>query len=101
MTTLNYEKQILVIVLPPFDLGQLLREDNGLLNVTYVYTYDNAGNILSKKTYNLTAAGTTPTSPTATYNYGYSSGAWGDLLTSFGEDEPGSITYDEIGNPEP
>ena len=46
MTTLNYEKQILVIVLPPFDLGQLLREDNGLLNKTYVYTYDNAGNII-------------------------------------------------------
>ena len=46
MTTLNYEKLILVIVLPPFDLGQLTREDNGLLNVTYVYTYDNAGNII-------------------------------------------------------
>ena len=28
------------------DLGQLLREDNGLLNKTYVYTYDNAGNII-------------------------------------------------------
>ena len=27
MTTSNYEKLILVIVLPPFDLGQLLRED--------------------------------------------------------------------------
>ena len=46
MTTLNYKKLILVIVLPPFDLGQLLREDNGLLNKTYVYTYDNAGNII-------------------------------------------------------
>ena len=69
-----------------------------MLNVTYVYTYDNAGNILSKKTYNLTAAGTTPTSPTATYNYGYSSGAWGDMLTSY---RGQAITYDEIGNPEP
>ena len=46
MTTFNYKKLILVIVLPPFDLGQLLREDNGLLNKTYVYTYDNAGNII-------------------------------------------------------
>ena len=36
-------------------------EDNGVLNKTYVYTYDNAGNITSKKTYALTAAGTTPT----------------------------------------
>ena len=46
MTTLNYKKPILVIVLPSFDLGQLTREDNGLLNKTYVYTYDNAGNII-------------------------------------------------------
>ncbi|MBE6644827.1 MAG: RHS repeat protein, partial [Ruminococcaceae bacterium] len=78
------------------DLGQLLREDNGLLNKTYVYTYDNAGNITSKKTYALTAAGTTPTSATSTYSYGYSSGAWGDLLTSY---RGQAITYDAIGNP--
>ena len=32
MKILNYENLILVIVFPPFDLGQLLREDNGLLN---------------------------------------------------------------------
>lgn len=30
MKTLNYENLILVIVLPPFDLGQLLKEKNGL-----------------------------------------------------------------------
>ena len=35
-------------------------EDNGQLNATYVYTYDNAGNRTSKKTYALTAAGVTP-----------------------------------------
>jgi len=46
MTTLNCKKLILVIVLPPFDLGQLLHEDNGLLSKTYVYIYDNAGNII-------------------------------------------------------
>ena len=28
------------------DIGQLIREDNGLKNYTYVYTYDNAGNII-------------------------------------------------------
>ena len=77
------------------DLSQLIREDNGLLNKTYVYTYDNAGNITSKKTYALTAAGTTPTSPTSTYNYGYSSD-WGDKLTSY---RGVSITYDAMGNP--
>ena len=96
MTTLNYEKIILVIVLPPFDLGQLLREDNEFLGETCVYTYDNAGNITSKKTYALTAEGTTPTSATSTYSYGYSSSGWGDMLTSY---RGVSITYDEIGNP--
>jgi len=99
MTTLNYEKLILVIVLPPFDLGQLLREDNGLLNKTYVYTYDNAGNITSKKTYFLTAEGETPTLIKKTLSYGCSTAEWGDLLISYGEDEPVSITYDDIGNP--
>jgi len=78
------------------NLGQLLREDNEVLNKTYVYTYDKAGNILTKKTYALTAASVTPTSPTSTVNYGYSSGEWGDLLTSY---KGYSNYYDEIGNP--
>ena len=56
MTTLNYINLTTVIVLPPFALSQLIREDNGLTNKTYVYTYDNAGNITSKKTYALTAS---------------------------------------------
>ena len=46
MTTSNYINLAIVIVLPPFDLSQLIREDNGLLNKTYVYSYDNAGNII-------------------------------------------------------
>ena len=78
------------------DLGQLIREDNSVRNQTYVYTYDNAGNILSKKTYALTAAGSTPTSPTSTNTYGYGNANWGDLLTSFNGN---AITYDAIGNP--
>ena len=45
MTTLNYINLAIVIVLPSFASKQLVREDNGLLNKTYVYTYDNAGNI--------------------------------------------------------
>ena len=77
-------------------LGQLTREDNGVDNKTYVYTYDNAGNIISKKTYALTAAGTTPSSLTSTYYYEYSTGAWGDMLTSY---RGTTITYDAIGNP--
>ena len=96
MKTLNYKNLLLVIVLPPFDLEKLLREDNGALGKTYVYTYDNAGNITSKKTYSLTAAGVTPTSPELTYSYGYSASGWGDMLTSYRDQ---SITYDALGNP--
>ena len=70
-------------VLPSDYLGKLVREDNTKNNETYVYTYDNAGNITSKKTYALTAANSTPSSLKSTYNYGYSSSDWGDLLTSY------------------
>jgi len=47
-----------------------------------VYEYDNAGNILKRKTYSYTT-GTLPASPNTTYSYGYSSGAWGDQLTTY------------------
>ena len=79
------------------DLGQLLREDNTVTNKTYVYEYDDAGNITSKKTYFLTAEGATPTSPISTITYGYTDPlGWGDLLTSY---RGVTITYDAIGNP--
>ncbi len=77
-------------------LGQLLREDNELLGKTYVYDYDTAGNLTSKKTYALTAADATLGTPISTKNYGYSDSSWGDMLTSFGGT---AITYDAIGNP--
>ena len=78
------------------DIGQLIREDNSLLNATYVYTYDNAGNIISKSTYALTAAGTTPTNPTDIKAYGYAEKAWKDLLTTYAGV---TFAYDGIGNP--
>ena len=37
---------------------------------TYVYTYDNAGNITSKKTYSLTAASSEPSGTPTTTTYG-------------------------------
>jgi YD repeat-containing protein len=61
-----------------------------------VYTYDNAGNRLSKKGYRIAAEGAEPTSLRSTYTYGYSTGAWGDILTSY---DGSALTYDEIGNP--
>ena len=42
-----------------------------ILSKTYVYTYDNAGNILTKKEYALTAAESTPASPVSTKTYTY------------------------------
>jgi len=51
--------------------------------------------ITSKKTYALTAAGTTPSGATSTYSYGYAS-YWGDMITSY---RGVSIIYDDIGNP--
>ena len=78
------------------DLGQLLREDNSVKSRTYVYSYDHAGNILSKKAYALTAEGETPSTLYSTNTYGYNDADWGDLLTSFNGH---TITYDAIGNP--
>ena len=77
-------------------LGQLLREDNSAMNRTYVYSYDNAGNITSKKTYALTAEGITPTTLYSNIAYGYNDASRGDLLTSYSGN---TIEYDNIGNP--
>ena len=78
------------------DIGQLIREDDILKGKTIVYTYDNAGNISSVKTYALAAAGASPSGSRVLDIYSYSSSEWGDLLMSYnGED----ITYDGIGNP--
>ncbi len=74
------------------NLGQLLREENELVNQSFTYTYDNAGNIKSKKVCNLTTGVVA-----SNQQYSYSSSAWGDRLSAFGSTGP--ITYDEIGNP--
>ena len=78
------------------DIGQLVREDNTLLNATYVYNYDNAGNITSKKTYVLTAENSTPSTLSSTKSCTYGNTNWKDLLTAY---NGVSLTYDTIGNP--
>ena len=60
-------------------------------DITYKYTYDNYGNILSKSTYKLN---TTTLINTDTYTYGNPN--YKDQLTKFNND---TITYDNIGNP--
>ena len=77
-------------------LNQLVREDNGLRSLTFVYEYDDAGNRTKKYDYLLTDMGVTPTNPSFTYNYSYSNSGWGDQLVSYNENE---ITYDGSGNP--
>ena len=79
------EGNILSTYTPRFDdaLGQLKTVTNA--SGTTEYTYDNSGNILSKKV-NGTVVGT--------YTYGNSQ--WKDLLTSYNGE---TITYDAIGNP--
>ena len=78
------------------NLGQLTQEDVAGLGMTYTYTYDKAGNILSKSYYAYTAEGVTPSNPLYVYSYGYGDENWGDKLTSY---RGQGITYDVIGNP--
>ena len=75
-------------------LGQLTRENNAYANKTYVFTYDNYGNILSKAEYAYTIGTLGTPSSTKTYTYGDS--LWKDKLAAY---NGVSITYDEMGNP--
>jgi len=76
--------------------GQLIREDNLPMNLTYVYTYDDAGNILSQTwyTFSVNVATEDLTNPTMNRVYAYEAGT--DRLISY-KGQP--IVYDEIGNP--
>ena len=76
--------------------NQLVREDNMWLGKTFVWTYDDAGNITSCKEYayiNNTEEVTGTPTKTNTYTYGDSS--WGDLLTAYNGVQ---WSYDQIGN---
>ncbi len=74
--------------------NQLIREDNGWARKTFVWTYDNAGNITSEKEYAYTLG--VPGTPISTKNYTYGNASWGDLLTGYNGK---TFTYDTIGNP--
>ncbi len=73
--------------------NQLTREDNQAAGKSWTYTYDDAGNILSKAEY----AYTTGTLGTAvsTVSYAYGDTSWGDLLTGYGGK---TVTSDTAGN---
>ena len=78
------------------NLGQLIRENIESQNKTYVYTYDNAGNRISKKTYAYTTSNSLNSLDYTEISYSYDD-TWGDQLISA---DGVAITYDEIGNPE-
>ena len=71
-----------------------MRENNQAAGKTWVYAYDNAGNITSKREYAYTTGTLGSVLSTITYTYGDS--AWGDLLTAYNGT---AISYDTIGNP--
>mgnify|MGYP002515998197 CR=1 FL=1 len=73
--------------------NQLTRHDSKTQNASFVYTYGQAGNILSVKRYAYTTGTLGDVLETKTYTYGDSS--WADLLTKYNGK---AITYDGIGN---
>ena len=76
------------------NLGQLTRENNQAAGKTWTWTYDTAGNMLSKSEYAYTMGALGTALDTVTYGYADNRG-WGDLLTSY---DGRSFQYDEIGN---
>ncbi len=75
------------------EVGQLVRVDDYINNITAVYQYDIGGNIVSTKNYNRATYSSVST-PTSQDIYSYDS-SWKDKLTSVNGK---TLTYDIIGN---
>ena len=73
-------------------LDRLVREDNKTFGKTYLYAYDNCGNILSRRKTNFTLKEDVEECTFDSVQYAYE----GDRLVSVGDE---TCTYDEIGNP--
>ncbi len=76
------------------NLNQLVRT-NEVGGNTYVYEYDNSGNITSKKEYLYTTDAVILDEPETVVNYTYDN-IWKDRLTRVGT---ATLEYDNIGNP--
>ena len=77
-------------------MNQLIREDNTLMNATYVYTYDRSGNITGISKHTLAEGEVQNDENTYSQALSYSESEWGDLLTQYvGQ----TSTYDSLGNP--
>ncbi len=77
------------------ELNQLVRVNDKVSNTTYTYTYDGAGNIVSKAEYIYTTDETITAEPEKIVNYTYDT-IWKDKLATYDGKE---FTYDNIGNP--
>lgn len=82
-------------------LGQLTRVDDqgigaGVEGETWVYSYDQGGNILSKNQYRYTESALGAGTELKRVAYGYTNADWRDQLSSY---DGKAITYDAIGNP--
>ena len=73
--------------------GQLVRENNQTLDKTFVYEYNNIGNVIDVKTYNYTTGSLG--SVISQQSFGYNT-TYPDRLTSFGGT---SISYNAMGCP--
>ena len=75
-------------------INQLIREDNAVLDKSWTFSYDTAGNILSKKEYAYTTGTLGSVLDTKTYTYA-GTGRKDRLISWDGE----AIEYDAMGNP--
>ena len=72
--------------------NQLIRHDSKTQDATFIYTYDNAGNIKSVKKY---PYNDTTGTPEETRTFSYDDSSWKDLLTAYNGH---AITHDGMGN---
>ena len=70
--------------------NQLIKDDDYESGITTIYSYDNVGNIISKKDYRLQTERLLHKDI-----YEYNNTNWEDQLTKFNDE---NITYDKIGN---
>ena len=73
-------------------LNRLIREDNKIFNETYLYDYDNNGNILNKRVTMFTLSSSIEQQDFETYIYGYN----GDRLVDYNGE---TFKYNNLGNP--
>ncbi len=76
------------------EVGQLVRENDALAELTSVYVYDKGGNLVQRKFYEY-STGTLSEEPYDTWDYTYDD-SWKDKLTAF---EDFQIETDDMGNP--